>query len=172
MGIVRSKIHPSVKIWHPRQVNIYDSEIGEGTKIASFVEIGRSRIGKFCKVEAYAFIAPGTIIEDYVFVGPHASIQNDKYPNLLKPDWTPMPVTIKRGATIGGAAVILAGVTIGEKALVGSGAVVTKDVPPNIVVFGNPAKIQSMDMTKTSAHRNDDARQEDTKNTNSGKINR
>jgi len=140
MPVERSKLHPTVKIWHPDLVNIYDSEIGEGTKIASFVEIGGAKVGRFCKIEAHAFISPGTVIEDYVFIGPHASIQNDKYPNLLKPDWIPRPVTIKRGATIGGAAVILAGVTIGEEALVGAGAVVLKSIPPKAVIYGNPAR--------------------------------
>ena len=124
-------------------MNIYDSEIGEGTKIASFVEIGGAKIGRFCKIEAYAFIAPGTVIGDYVFIGPHASIQNDKYPRLLnKKEWTPSPVTVKRGASIGGAAVVLAGVTVGEEALIGAGAVVTKDVPPKAQIIGNPGHIR------------------------------
>jgi len=124
-------------------VNIYDSEIGEHTKIASFVEIGGAKIGRFCKIEAYAFIAPGTVIGDYVFIGPHASIQNDKYPRLLnKKEWTPSPVTVKRGASIGGAAVVLAGVTVGEEALIGAGAVVTKDVPPKAQIVGNPGRIR------------------------------
>jgi len=122
-------------------VNIYDSEVGEGTKIASFVEIGGATIGCFCKIEAHAFIAPGTTIEDYVFIGPHAAIQNDKHPNLLKTKWTLSSVTVKRGAVIGGSAVILGGVTVGEKALVAAGSVVTRDVPPNAEVRGNPARI-------------------------------
>lgn len=132
-----------VIIHHPEQVNIYDSVIGEHTKIASFVEIGGAKIGRFCKIEAYAFIAPGTVIEDYVFVGPHASIQNDKYPRLLnKKKWKSSPVTVKRGASIGGAAVILAGVTIGEEALIGAGAVVTKNVPSKTQIIGNPGRIK------------------------------
>lgn len=141
MPVERSKLHPSVVIWHKELVNIYDSQIGEGTKIASFVEIGKSRIGCFCKIEAGAFIAPGTVIEDYVFIGPHASIQNDKYPNLLKKEWMPRPVTIKRGASVGGSAVILAGVTVGEEAEIGAGAVVTKDVPAKSKIRGNPARV-------------------------------
>lgn len=136
-----SKLHSTVKIWHPEQVNIYNSQIGEGTKIASFVEIGGAKIGRFCKVEAHAFIAPGTIIEDYVFVGPHASIQNDKHPNLLKKEWQLSPVTIKRGASIGGASVILGGVTIGEEAVVGAGSIVTRNVPAKKQVRGSPARI-------------------------------
>lgn len=140
MTIEESDLHPTVKIWHPELVNIYSSRIGAWTKVASFVEIGGSEIGEHCKIEAHAFIAPGTIIEDYVFIGPHASIQNDKYPDLLKPEWTPNPVRIRKGAVIGGSAVILAGVTIGEKALVGAGSVVTKDVAPGAIVRGNPAR--------------------------------
>jgi acetyltransferase-like isoleucine patch superfamily enzyme len=142
MPIERSKVHSTVKIWHPELVNIYDSTIGEGTKIASFVEIGGSKIGRHCKIEAFAFIPPGTVIEDYVFIGPQVSITNDKSPNLLKPKWTSMPVTIKRGAVIGANSAIIAGVTIGEEALVGAGSVVTKDVPPKAKAYGNPARVK------------------------------
>jgi len=142
MPIERSKVHSTVKIWHPELVNIYDSTIGEGTKIASFVEIGGSKIGRHCKIEAFAFIPPGTVIEDYVFIGPQVSITNDKSPNLLKPKWMSMPVTIKRGAVIGANSVIIAGVTIGEEALVGAGSVVTKDVPPKAKAYGNPARVK------------------------------
>jgi len=144
MPIERSKLDPSVIIHHPEQVNIYDSTIGKGTKIASFVEIGGSNIGCFCKIEAHAFIAPGTIIEDYVFIGPHAAVQNDKRPNLLKTGWTISPVKIKRGAVIGGSSVILGGVTIGKEALVGAGSVVTKDVPDKSVVYGEHAKMRAL----------------------------
>jgi len=139
MPIERSNVHPSVKIWHRELVNIYDSEIGEGTKIASFVEIGGSKIGKFCKIEAHAFIPPGSVIEDHVFIGPHVVLTNDMYPNLLKDTWKPQPVVIKRGAIIGGQAVILPGVTIGERCLVGAGAVVKYDTEPDSVYVGNPA---------------------------------
>jgi acetyltransferase-like isoleucine patch superfamily enzyme len=142
MPIERSKLHPTVKIWHPELVNIYDSTVDEGTKIASFVEIGGSKIGKHCKIEAHAFIPLGTIIEDYVFIGPHVSITNDKSPTLLKPTWTSTPVTIKRGAAIGANCAIIAGVTIGEEALVGAGSVVTKDVPPKAKAYGNPARVK------------------------------
>lgn len=140
MPIERSKLHETVKIWHRELVNIYDSEIGEGTKIASFVEIGGAKIGKFCKIEAHAFIPPGSIIEDYVFIGPHVVLTNDMYPDLLAAKtWNPQPVIIKRGARIGGHAVILPGVTIGERCLVGAGAVVKYDTEPDTVYVGNPA---------------------------------
>jgi acetyltransferase-like isoleucine patch superfamily enzyme len=127
----------NVAVWHPELVNIYDSVIGEGTKIACFVEIGGATIGKDCKIEAFAFIPPGTIIEDHVFIGPHVTICNDKYPNLLQKDWQPKPVVIKRGARVGANATILPGVTIGEEALIGAGAVVTHDVPAKGVVYGH-----------------------------------
>jgi acetyltransferase-like isoleucine patch superfamily enzyme len=129
-----------VKIWHPELVNIYDSEIGEGTKIACFVEIGGSKIGKHCKIEAFAFIPPGSIIEDYVFIGPHVNLTNDKYPNLLLSSWELKSVIIKRGARVGAGAVILPGVVIGEEAMIGAGAVVTKNVLARTTFYGNPAR--------------------------------
>lgn len=140
MPIVRSNIHPTVKIPQEGLVNIYDSEIGEGTKIAAFVEIGKAKIGKFCKIEAYAFVPPGSIIEDYVFIGPHAVLTNDRYPNLLKDSWKLEPVTVKYGAKVGAHAVILAGVTIAERCLIGTGAVVIHNTKPNGVYVGNPAR--------------------------------
>ena len=141
MPIERSNIHPSVKIWQPTLVNIYDSEIGEHTKIAAFVEIGGAKIGQHCKIEAFVYVPPGSVIEDYVFLGPHACICNDKYPNLLLPSWEVRPVHIKRGARIGAGAVILSGVEVGEEAMVGAGAVVTRNVPPKTIVYGNPARV-------------------------------
>ncbi|MGB8781329.1 MAG: acyltransferase [Candidatus Bathyarchaeia archaeon] len=142
MPIERCKIHSSVKIHHPELVNIYDSEVGEGTKIASFVEIGGAKIGSHCKIEAHVFIPQGTVIEDYVFVGPNTTVTNDKHPDLLKhwDDWQVKPVTIKRGAVIGANAVIVAGVTIGEEANVAAGAIVTKDVTPKAKIKGIPAR--------------------------------
>jgi len=139
--ITNSVIHPSVKIWDEALVNIYDSTIGEGTKIAKFVEIGGSKIGKHCKIEAFAFIPPGSIIEDYVFIGPHVCLTNDKHPNLLLSRWDVRPVHIKRGARIGANSVILAGVTVGREAIVGAGSVVTKDVSEKATVYGNPARV-------------------------------
>lgn len=144
MPIERSDVHPTVKIWHPEQVNIYDSTIGAHTKIASFVEIGGSKIGAHCKIEKGAFIPPGTVIEDYVFIGPGVMICNDKYPNILQSEWKPEPVIVKRGAKIGTNATILPGAVIGEEAMVGAGAVVTKDVPKKSVVYGNPARVKEL----------------------------
>ena len=139
--IKNSKIHPSVKIWDEVLLNIYDSTIGEGTKIAKFVEIGGSKIGKSCKIEPFAFIPPGSVIEDYVFIGPHVCLTNDKYPNLLQADWKESPVRIRYGARIGAGSVILPGVTVGREAIVGAGSVVTKNVPAKAKVYGNPARI-------------------------------
>jgi len=150
--IERSNIHPSVKIWHPELVNIYDSEIGEDTKIASFVEIGGSKIGKHCKIEAFVFIPPGSVVEDYVFIGPHAHLTNDKHPNLLLSGWKLAAVIIKRGAMVGAGAIILPGVVIGEKAMIGAGAVVTKSIPEKTTFYGNPAR--KMEVLKHDTKKN------------------
>jgi len=141
LPIERSIIHPSVKIWDSMLVNIFDSEIGEGTKIARFVEIGGSKIGKHCKIEAFVFVPSGSVIEDSVFLGPYVCLTNNKYPNLSQPSWKPQPVHIKKGARIGAGAIILPGVEIGEEAMVGAGAVVTRNVPPKTTVYGNPARV-------------------------------
>ena len=138
-----------VVIHHPCQVNIYDSKIGRHTRIASFVEIGGSDVGEFCKIEAGVFIPPGTVVEDHVFIGPGVVVCNDKYPDLHQKEWKPMPVTIRSGARIGAGAVILPGVTVGKLSVVGAGSVVTKDVAEATVVYGNPAK--SVAAAKTAA---------------------
>lgn len=140
MPIERSKIHPSVKIYHEDLVNIYDSEIGEGSKVASFVEVGGSKVGCHCKIEGHAFIPPGSVIEDYVFVGPGVRILNDRYPKAFG-EWKLEGVVVKKNASIGAGTIILPGLTIGEGAMVGAGALVTKDVPPNALVYGIPAKV-------------------------------
>jgi len=131
-------------------VNIYECEIGDNTKIAAFVEIRRGvKIGKNCKIEPFTFIPEGVIIEDEVFIGPHVTFTNDKYPRATTDtgklkndkDWKISKIVVKRRASIGAGAVILPDITIGENALVGAGAVVTKDVPSNKIVLGNPAKV-------------------------------
>jgi acetyltransferase-like isoleucine patch superfamily enzyme len=137
--IANSKLHPSVKIWHPELVNIYDSTVDEGTKIASFVEIGGAKIGKFCKIEAFAFLPPGTVIEDYVFIGPHVIVTNDRYPDVKQTDWKSEPVHVKKGASIGAGSVLIAGVTVEENALIGAGSIVTRDVQKGVVVYGEKA---------------------------------
>jgi acetyltransferase-like isoleucine patch superfamily enzyme len=121
-------------------VNLYGCKIGKNCKIASFVEIQKGVvIGDSCKIEAFAYIPTGVTIEDGVFIGPHACFTNDKKPKASG-DWQVVPTLVKKGASIGANAVILSGVTIGENALVGAGSVVTKNVPPNTVVVGNPAR--------------------------------
>ena len=121
-------------------VNLYGCKIGKNCKIASFVEIQKDvKIGDNCKIEAFAYLPTGVIIEDEVFVGPHACFTNDKKPRASG-DWQVASTRVKKGASIGANAVILSGITIGENALVGAGSVVTKDVPPNTVVVGNPAR--------------------------------
>lgn len=115
--------------------NIYSSTIGEGTKVAAFVEIGGATVGNNCKIQAFAFICPGVTLEDEVFIGPHVCFTNDKYPSAVG-EWVQLKTIVKRGASIGAAAVILPGVTIGENAMVGAGAIITKDVPANTTVIG------------------------------------
>ena len=142
MPIVNSKVHKTVKIWHPELVNIYDSKIGQNTKIASFVEVGGSQIGCNCKIEAFAFIPPGTVIGDFVFIGPHVAFCNDKYPKCaMALDWKCQPATVENYATIGAGSVILPGVRIGKYATVGAGSVVVKDVPQGAMVHGEKARL-------------------------------
>jgi len=129
-------------------VNLYGCEIGDGTKIGSFVEIQKgARIGRNCKISSHSFICEGVHIEDEVFVGHGVSFINDKYPRATtergalqtEADWTVEPTIVRRGASIGTGAVILGGITISERAIIGAGAVVTKDVPADVTVMGNPA---------------------------------
>ncbi len=133
-----------------RFANLYGCEIGENTKIGAFVEIQKgARIGRNCKVSSHSFICEGVTIEDEVFVGHNVTFINDLYPRATTADgrlesdqdWQCVPTTIERRASIGSSATILAGVRIGEGAMVGAGAVVTRDVPPWTVVVGNPARV-------------------------------
>ncbi len=127
-------------------VNLYGCEIGEGSQIGPFVEIQRGVvIGKRVKVQSHSFICEAVTIEDEVFVGHGVMFINDRFPVSVLPQNVPEPVwertLICRGASIGSNATILGNVTIGENALVGAGSVVTRDVPANTIVVGNPAKI-------------------------------
>ena len=144
------RLGKDVKIYHPDQVNLYGCEIGSGTKIGSFVEIRREvRIGRNVKIQAFAFIPEGVTIEDGVFIGPHVCFTNDAWPRavnaageLLEPDdWEKVPTVVRQGASLGANSTILCGVTIGEYAMVGAGAVVTHDVPPYAIVAGVPARV-------------------------------
>ncbi len=131
-------------------VNLYGCEIGDNTKIGAFVEIQKNaRTGKFCKISSHTFICEGVMIEDNVFIGHNVTFINDKYPRSTngngelqtEEDWKVEPTVIRSGASIGSGATILCNVTVGENAIVGAGCVVTKDVPANTIVAGNPARI-------------------------------
>ena len=130
-------------------VNLYGCEIGDGTRIGTFVEIQKNaRVGQRCKISSHTFICEAVTIEDEVFVGHGVTFINDKIPRATTAqgelqtdaDWTAVPTLVKRGASIGSGATILCGVTIGERAIVGAGAVVTRDVGDGATVVGNPAR--------------------------------
>ena len=122
-------------------VNLYKCKIGKNCKIEPFVYIeGGVVIGDNCKIKPFVFIPTGVTIESDVFIGPNVAFTNDKYPRA-RGDWKLLQTRVKRGASIGANSVILPGVTIGEKALVGAGSVITSDVPDNAVLAGNPAQI-------------------------------
>jgi acetyltransferase-like isoleucine patch superfamily enzyme len=138
------KVGNNTKIWDDKGL-WGDYEIGENCVIGKFVEIGKAKIGNNCKVEAFAFIPPGIVIEDNVFIGPHACFTNDMYPRAQPSGgWKLVETRVCKGASIGANATIRCGVTIGEYAMVGAGSVVTKDVPPYALVVGNPAKVIGM----------------------------
>ena len=137
-----------VVIHHPELVNLYGCVIGDETKIGAFVEIQQNAaVGRRCKISSHTFICEGVRIEDDVFVGHGVLFINDRYPEAstdgrvkTAADWQVTSTLVKRGASLGSGAVILCGVTIGEQALVGAGAVVTHDVPPRSTVVGVPAR--------------------------------
>jgi len=131
-------------------INLYGCEIGENTKIGAFVEIQKNAtIGKNCKVSSHTFVCEGVTIEDNVFIGHSVTFINDSYPRATaangllqtEKDWKVERTLVKTGASIGSGSTILSSIVIGENAIVGAGSVVTKDVPPNAIVAGNPAKL-------------------------------
>ena len=131
-------------------INLYGCQIGENTKIGAFVEIQKNAtVGKNCKVSSHSFICEGVTIEDNVFIGHGVTFINDSYPRATAPggqlqteqDWKVEQTLVKKGASIGSGATILSNVVIGENAIVGAGSVVTREVPPNTIVAGNPAKV-------------------------------
>jgi acetyltransferase-like isoleucine patch superfamily enzyme len=130
-------------------VNLYGCSIDDFSKVGAFVEIQKNAtIGKNCKISSHTFICEGVHIEDNVFIGHNVTFINDKYPRATtengglqsESDWTVVETTIKKGASIGSSSTILCGLTVGENSIVGAGSVVTKDVAPNTVVAGNPAR--------------------------------
>ena len=141
------KLGENVKIFD--FVNLYGCSIDDNSKVGAFVEIQKNvTIGKNCKISSHTFICEGVHIEDNVFVGHNVTFTNDKYPRATNPngsmqnekDWKVVETFVKKGASIGSSSTIICGVTIGENAIVGAGAVVTKDVPANTTVAGVPAK--------------------------------
>ncbi len=142
------KLGKDVKIF--KFVNLYGCTIGDNTKIGAFVEIQKNAvIGKNCKISSHSFICEGVNIEDNVFVGHSVTFINDMYPKaanedgtlLTDKDWQVVKTFVKKGTSIGSGSTILDGVTINANAMIGAGSVVTKDVPANTIVAGNPAKI-------------------------------
>lgn len=143
-----------------RFINLYGCQIGDDTKIGAFVEIQKNAvIGKRCKISSHTFICEGVSIEDNVFVGHGVTFVNDSYPRSTtregtlqsESDWTVERTLVKKGASIGSGATLLSNITIGENAMIGAGSVVTKDVPPNAVVIGNPAHVIRYTTTETEA---------------------
>jgi acetyltransferase-like isoleucine patch superfamily enzyme len=131
-------------------INLYGCEIGDETKIGAFVEIQKNAtVGKRCKISSHTFVCEGVTIEDNVFIGHGVMFINDSYPRATteggdlqtEADWKVERTIVKKGASIGTGVTVLANVTIGENAIVGAGSVVTKDVPANTIVAGNPAKV-------------------------------
>jgi acetyltransferase-like isoleucine patch superfamily enzyme len=147
-------ISPDVKLGEhvtlSKFINLYGCEIGAHTKIGAFVEIQKhAKVGCKCKISSHTFICEGVTIEDGVFIGHGVTFINDSYPRATTPegelqteqDWKVEATVVKRGASIGSGATILSKVTVGENAIVGAGSVVTKDVPANAIVAGNPARV-------------------------------
>ena len=147
-------IAPDVKLGRDvklsKFINLYGCEVGDESKIGAFVEIQKNAtVGKRCKISSHSFICEGVVIEDNVFIGHGVMFINDSYPRATtldgnlqtEADWNVERTIIKKGASIGSGSTILANTNIGENAIVGAGSVVTKDVPPNSIVAGNPARV-------------------------------
>ena len=150
------RIAPDVKLGQRVKIfaftNLYGCEVGDDSKIGTFVEIQKNAsVGKNCKVSSHTFICEGVTIEDEVFIGHGVTFTNDIYPRATAggalqtdKDWKVEPTLIRKGASIGSGATILCNVTVGENAIVGAGSVVTKSVPANSIVAGNPARVLRM----------------------------
>jgi acetyltransferase-like isoleucine patch superfamily enzyme len=142
------KIGKGVKIFN--HVNLYGCTIGDNSKVGTFVEIQKNAfIGANCKISSHSFICEGVTVEDDVFVGHNVTFINDRFPRSTNPggvlqteeDWHCEMTLVKKGASIGSSTTLLCGVTVGENAIIGAGSVVTKDVPADTIVAGNPAKV-------------------------------
>ena len=151
------RVAPDVKLGRNVRLyaftNLYGCEIGDDVKIGTFVEIQKgAKVGNRCKISSHTFICEGVLLEDEVFIGHNVTFINDRYPRATngdgalqsEADWECVSTRIKRGASIGSGATLLCGITVGERALVGAGSVVTRDVPDFAVVAGNPARIIKM----------------------------
>jgi len=149
-----NRIAPNVKLGRDVKIfgfaNLYGCEIGDEVKIGTFVEIQKGvKVGKRCKISSHSFLCEGVTLEDEVFIGHNVTFINDLYPRSTtvggglqtEKDWKCVPTLVKKGASLGSSVTVLCGVTIGERAVVGAGSVVTKDVPPGTVVAGNPARV-------------------------------
>jgi UDP-2-acetamido-3-amino-2,3-dideoxy-glucuronate N-acetyltransferase len=149
------RLGKGVRIFQPELVNLYGCTVGDDTKIGAFVEIQKNAsVGSRCKISSHTFVCEGVTIEDEVFVGHGVMFINDRYPRAAaggrlqtEGDWTVVPTVVKQGDSIGSAAVIMCGITIGVGALVGAGAVVTRDVPDNATVSGVPARLVARSAT-------------------------
>ena len=150
MPVVNAELGKDVRIFQPDLVNIYGCRIGDETRVGPFVEIQRgAEVGARCKISSHSFICEGVTIEDQVFVGHGVMFINDLEPRATNPDgelqgerdWTLVTTRVCKGASIGSGAVIMGGITIGARAIVGAGAVVTKDVAADEVVAGVPARL-------------------------------
>ena len=148
------RIAPNVKLGRRVKIfaftNLYGCEIGDDVKIGAFVEIQKgAKVGNRCKISSHSFICEGVTLEDEVFVGHGVTFINDRFPRAAngdgsiqtEADWTCVPTIVKKGASLGSGVTILCGVVIGERATIGAGSVVTKDVPDGAVVAGNPARV-------------------------------
>jgi UDP-2-acetamido-3-amino-2,3-dideoxy-glucuronate N-acetyltransferase len=149
MPISGVNLATGVQIPQPDLVNLYGCEIGADTRIGAFVEVQKNAtIGERCKISSHSFVCEGVVIEDEVFIGHGVVFTNDRYPRATvaggglqtEADWEVAPTLVRKGASIGSNATILAGVVIGAGALVGAGAMVVADVPENAIVVGNPAR--------------------------------